>query len=184
MKWGFSFRLKSKQPTFMLKKIYEINPMNSTESSKRRRVPACKHWGTRGNWQTHTPPAATQWGPTAPLHFPGFLPEQEEDRPPNTPGVALLINYKNKTNSERKTQVAQNCRKHTRSPSSPKALPSDLTFRGQRPDSDRLSVTQPQETPESQGVWSQHAIQLPTPSSQLRYNWPPSGRQKSTLRKN
>ena len=40
MKWGFSLRLKSKQPTFMLKKIYEINPMNSTEyllpkSSKR-----------------------------------------------------------------------------------------------------------------------------------------------------
>ena len=30
MKWGFILRRKSKQPTFMLKKIYEINPRNYT----------------------------------------------------------------------------------------------------------------------------------------------------------
>lgn len=49
--------------------------------------------------------------------------------------VTLLTNYNSKTNSERKTQVAQNCRKQTCTPSSPKTLPSDLTFQGQWPDS-------------------------------------------------
>lgn len=107
------------------------------------------------------------WDKPQELHVPG-CPRNRKRPVTNSTSfcscVTLLTNYKSKANSERKTQGAQNCRKQTRKPSSPKALPSDLTFQGQRPDpswGDRLRVTEPAEDAwESHSAWSQHVIQL------------------------
>lgn len=140
MKRGFILRCKSKQPTFMIKKISAINHMNSTEyllskSGTRWRAPARTHErSSRRLPGSRSLSCHPKEGPHPRYTSQAFSRNRKRPLTNSTSlcsCVTLLTNYKSKTNSERKTQVAQNCRKQTRTPSSPKTLPSDLTFQGQ-----------------------------------------------------